>query len=331
MPDKSMLGKQFLRGSYPPLVTPFIGGEVDHDGYAELVERQVHGGSHGIVVTGTTGEPSTLSVAERAALVDTAVVAAHGRLPVVAATGSQSLAETLELTAAAESAGADAVLVVTPYYIRPPQRGLVAYFTKVAKSTGLPLLIYHIPGRAAVDLTVDSVAAIADSSPNLVGMKHASPDLGYAGRLMRRLGGDFRLFVGLEELSLPLLAMGAAGLMNAVGNLAPGRVAALCEAVFAGDLAQARRVNDDLAELNEAVFWDTNPIPMKYLMKRMGLLAENEHRSPMAPATPELCGRLDDLLARTPFLTAADPAPSVLPTPSRVPTPSPVPTPSLRD
>jgi len=285
-----------LRGSYTPLVTPFVGGEVAYDQYEVLVDQQVQGGSQGIVVTGTSGEPSVLTVAERRRLVETAVKAASGRLSVVAATGSQSLAETLELTRAAERAGAAAVLVVTPYYIRPPQRGLIEYFNTVAASTGLPLMIYHIPGRAAVDMKADTVAAITDASANVVGMKHASADLGYAAQLLRRLGPAFRLFVGLEELSLPMLAIGAGGVMNAVGNIAPDRVADLCTAVAKGDLLEARRVNDGLAALNEAVFFDTNPIPIKYMMKRMGLLMDNEHRSPMSRATPELERRLDALL-----------------------------------
>lgn len=292
----SSLADSDLRGSYTPLVTPFADGEVAYGEYEALVDNQVVGGSQGIVVCGTSGEPSLLSTAERSRLVETAVEAAAGRLTVVAATGSQSLAETLELTKAAERAGAAAVLVVTPYYSRPPQRGLIDYFDAVAASTELPLMIYHIPGRAAVDMKLDTVAAVAERAPNLVGMKHAAADLGYAAQLLRRFGSGFRLFVGLEELSLPMLAIGAAGVMNAVGNIAPERVVHLCEAVAKGDLTEARRVNDGLAALNEAVFFDTNPIPIKYMMKRLGLLVDNEHRLPMSRATPELESRLDALL-----------------------------------
>lgn len=285
-----------LRGSYPPLVTPFRNGDVDHDAYARLVEHQVEGGSRGIVVNGTTAEPSTLTVAERSELVRTAVAAADGRLTVVAATGSQSLAETLELTRDADAAGADAVLVVTPYYSRPPQRGLVEYLRQVAGSTGLPTLLYHIPGRAAVTVEIDTLEAMAEAAPNLVGMKHASTDLGLVTEALARIGRDFRIFVGLEELTFPMLALGAAGAMNAVGNIAPAKVAELCELVEKGDLDAARDRHFELFELNRAVFWDINPIPMKYLMKRQGLLDVNEHRVPMMAATPELERRLDQLL-----------------------------------
>src|SRR5262249_13610623 len=186
-----------LRGSYPPLVTPFRDGRIDFDTFASLVERQARLGSPGIVVTGTTGEPSSLTTSERVELMQVAVKNAR-RIPVVAATGSQSLAETLELTMAAERLGADAVLVVTPYYIRPPQAGLVEYFVEVGRRTSLPLVIYHIPGRAAVSMTVDTVARIADRLPNLVGIKHAVNDVEFVTAVLARLGREFRVFCGLE-------------------------------------------------------------------------------------------------------------------------------------
>ena len=294
-----------LRGSYPPLVTPFKDGEVDYDIFAGLVERQIAEGSHGIVVTGTTGEPSTLTVEERTRLAKFAVETARGRVPVVAATGSQSHAETVALTAAAEKAGVDALLIVTPYFIRPPQRGLVEYYLDLGRRTGLPIMIYHIPGRAAVNMTVDTIAAIADKLPNLVGMKHAVNDLALVTEILARLGSGFRVFVGLEDLSFPMLAVGATGLMNAVGNLAPRKVADLCERMAAGDLAGGRALHFELFELNQAVFFDTNPIPMKYMMKRLGLLPNEEHRLPMVPATAELAKRLDGVLERSGLLPRA--------------------------
>lgn len=295
-----------FRGSFPPLVTPFRAGEVDYDAYERLVDHQVEGGSQGIVVNGTTAEPSTLTVDERNELVRIGVKAAAGRIPVVAATGSQSYDETLQLTRSAVEAGADALLVVTPYYIRPPQRGLVEYFTQVGRLSDLPLMLYHIPGRAAVTVEADTLEAIATAVPTFVGMKHAAVDLGLVTEAIIRLGADFRVFVGLEELSLPMLAVGAGGVMNAVGNLWPSRVAELCAAVTEGDLARARTLHYELFELNRAVFWDINPIPMKYMMKQLGILDHNEHRLPMMPAAPELETRLDALLDRVGLRTAAD-------------------------
>lgn len=292
-----------LVGSYTPLVTPFTDGAVDLAAYERLVDRQASGGSQGVVVTGTSGEPSSLTAAERLELVATATSAAAGRLPVVAATGTESLAETIALSDRAVKAGADAVLVVTPYYIRPPQRGLEEYFVRVAERVPAPLLIYHIPGRASVALEAATVEAIAARAGNLVGMKHASAELGLVTELLQRLGPEFRIFAGLEELSLPMLAVGARGLMNAVGNLVPDRVAALWRAVEAGDLAEARKVHAELWELNRAVFFDTNPIPVKYMLRRMGVLRGNEHRLPMASATPELERRLDGVLERAGLLS----------------------------
>ena len=296
------LESSFLRGSYPPLVTPFRNGEVDYDTYANLVERQIREGSHGIVVNGTTGEPSTLTLQERNRLVEIAVNAALGRIPVVAATGSQSHAESIELTLGAERAGAAAVLVVTPYFIRPPQRGLVEYYLDIGRRTDLPLLLYHIPGRAAVDLKLETIAEIAEGLPTLVGIKQATNDLGLVTALRARLGADFRVFVGLEELSFPMLAVGACGLMNAVGNLAPRRIADLYRAVVGGNLEEARRLHESLFELNQAVFFDSNPIPLKYMMMRMGLVPTEEHRLPMVGASPELAKRLDEALRRAGFL-----------------------------
>jgi 4-hydroxy-tetrahydrodipicolinate synthase len=299
------LAPDALRGSYPPLVTPLRHGEVDYEVYAGLVEMQIREGSHGIVVTGTTGEPTTLTPRERTRLVATAVKAAAHRIPVVAATGSQSLSETLELTAAAEEAGAQAVLVMTPYFVKPPPRGLVEYYFEVGRRTRLPVLIYHIPGRAAVEMKPETVAQIADRLPNLVGLKHAANDLGFVTAVLHRLGASFRVFAGLEELSFPMLAVGASGLMNAVGNIAPRRVADLYLAAARGDAATARRLHEELFEVNQAVFFDTNPIPIKYMMKRMGLLPNEEHRLPMVPATPELSERLDGVLQRAGLLPAA--------------------------
>lgn len=292
------LPKDFLRGSIPPLITPFRDGTVDYEAYAAMVEFQIAEGSHGILVNGTTSEPATLSVEERNRAVDVAVEAAAGRVPIVAATGSQSFADTEALTLHAEKAGADALLIVTPYFIRPPQRGLAAYYLELAKRTGLPWMIYHIPGRAAVSVTLDTLAEIADKAPNFVGMKHAVDDLGFVSRCLAKLGMDFRIFVGLEDLSYPMMAVGACGLMNAVGNLRPARLAAMCEAVWEGDLNKARDIHYALFEINQAVFYDTNPIPIKYMMKKTGLIPENEHRLPMVPALPELERRLDGVLER---------------------------------
>jgi 4-hydroxy-tetrahydrodipicolinate synthase len=291
-----------LKGSIPPLVTPFRNDEVDYDAYARLVEHQIKNGSHGILVNGTTAEPSTLSVEERNRLIDVAVQVAAKRVPVVAATGSQSLRETRQLTEHAAKAGADSLLIVTPYYIRPPQRGLVAYYLELASISNLPWMVYHIPGRTAVSVTIDTLKELRAKSPTFVGMKHAVNDLGFVSECVSALGPDFRIFVGLEELSFPMMAVGACGLMNAVGNLQPRILSDLCEAIWRSDLPRAQALHHQLFEINQAVFFDTNPIPIKYMMKRLGILPANERRLPMVPATAELEKRLDGVLKRAGLL-----------------------------
>lgn len=291
-----------LKGSIPPVITPFRDNEVDYDAYANLIEFQAANGSHGVLVNGTTAEPSTLTTTERNRLVDIAMEVTNGRIPVVAASGSQSYAETEVLTRHAVAAGVDALLIVTPYYIRPPQRGLVEYYLKIAAQHDTPWMIYHIPGRTAVSVTLDSMKEIRERSANFVGMKHAVNDLGFVTECFEALGNDFKVFVGLEELSFPMMTIGACGLMNAVGNLRPGILAEMCEAVWNSDLGRGRELHQQLLEINQSIFFDTNPIPIKYMLKKLGIMPTNEHRLPMVPATPELEKRLDAVLARAGLL-----------------------------
>lgn len=291
-----------IKGSIPPVVTPFRNGDVDFQAYAGLIDFQITEGSHGVLVNGTTAEPSTLTVAERNRLVDIAVETANGKVPIVAATGSQSLAETEVLTRHAVNAGVDALLIVTPYYIRPPQRGLIEYYLSLASQHEVPWMIYHIPGRTAVSVTLDTMCELRDKSAHFVGMKHAVNDLGFVTECFAALGDDFKIFVGLEELSFPMMTIGACGLMNAVGNLRPDVLSKMCEAVWQSDLQSGRDLHQRLLEVNQAVFYDTNPIPIKYMMKKLGLMPTNEHRLPMVPATPELEKKLDAVLERAGLL-----------------------------
>jgi 4-hydroxy-tetrahydrodipicolinate synthase len=302
------LPPHFLKGSYPPVITPFLeNGAVDYTTYERIIDFQIREGSHGIVVCGTSAEPSALTLAERCNLLEAAIRAAHGRVPVVAATGSQSHAETAALTDHATRQGADALLIVTPYYIRPPQRGLAAYYNDLGRRTDLPMLMYHIPGRASVTVTLETLEQIAEVTPHFVGMKHAAIELGLVSEVLVRFGFEFRIFVGLEELSFPMLAIGACGLVNAVSNIAPRKVADLYAAVASANMAEARRLHFELYDLNRAVFFDTNPIPIKYMASKLGILPGNYHRLPMMPATPEVERRLDAVLAaaRLPRTTVA--------------------------
>lgn len=284
------------RGSYTPLVTPFANGEVAYDAFDAAVERQVAAGSHGVVVTGTSGEPTSLSKAERAALFMRAVDVADGRIRVVAAAGAADLATTLALTAAAEKGGADAVMIVAPAFVKPSQAGLVEHFTTVAASTELPVLLYNIPGRAGVAIEADTVVRIVEACPRVIGVKHASPDLDYVTALLIALGDDFHLFCGLESYSYSFLAVGGSGLMNAVGNLLPSRIAALCEAVQAGDHQEALTIHRELFEINRAVFFDTNPVPLKAMLSQWGI-GSAEVRTPLTAMSPATAARVAAVLA----------------------------------
>ena len=291
-----------IKGSIPPIITPIKDGQVDYLTYARLIEYQIDNGSHGILVNGTTAEPSTLSAEERNKLIDVAMETTNGKLPVIAGTGSQSFFETEALTKHAINAGVDALLIVTPYYIKPPQRGLIDYFLNITKTTEIPWMIYHIPGRTAVSVTLDSMKELQERSPNFVGMKHAVNDLGFVTECFSALGNDFKVFVGLEELSFPMMSIGACGLMNAVGNLRPKILSEMCEAIWENDMKKGKELHQALLEINQAVFYDTNPIPIKYMMKKLNIMPSNEHRLPMTPATPELEKRLDEVLSRSGLL-----------------------------
>ncbi len=285
-----------LRGSIVPLVTPFKNGALDLDGLGRLVEWQIASGSHGISVTGTTGEPSSLTLDERKRVIQAAVEAVDGRVPFVPGTGSTNHAETLELTRYAEQVGADAVLVITPYYNRPSQQGLFQHFDAVAKAVGVPVILYNIPGRTAVNLEIDTVARLREANPNVVGIKEANKDFEHVNRLLGRLGRDFLVYSGIELLCFPVLAIGGAGYVSATGNLLPGDVARLYDLVAAGEWQAAQDLHYRLMPLNDAVFLEINPVPVKTALGLMGKISP-EVRLPLAPMSDANLAKLRQVLA----------------------------------
>jgi 4-hydroxy-tetrahydrodipicolinate synthase len=288
----------FLKGAFTPLIVPFQDGSVDYGRYANLIEWQIEQGTHGLLVNATSGEPTTLTLDEKARLIEVAVKTSAGRKPVVAGIPAESHAEAVRLLARAEQAGADAVVSVTPYYVRPPQRGLIAFFTDIAKRTKLPFLIYHIPGRAAVSVTAETFEAIAERCPNFIGLKNTDDNLALVSRLMNRFGSDFRIFGGLESTALAMSALGGCGMMITTSNVAPKQIARLNELCMADKFHEAQTLAMEIDELMTAPFLDTGPIPIKCMMKLMGLLPINEHRLPMMPATPELENQLKTVVKR---------------------------------
>mgnify|MGYP001770993838 FL=1 len=284
-----------LRGSLVPLVTPFRHGAVDWEGFAGLIEWQIASGSHGLVITGTTGEPSALTFEERVGLYRLAVEVARGRVPVVAGTGTNNFEETVRLSQAAQAAGVDALLVVVPYYVRPSQEGLFRYFQGIAERVDLPVILYNIPGRTAVNLEVDTVARLREACPNIVGIKEANKDFEHINRLLHRLGRDFLVYSGIELLCFPVLAIGGAGYVSATGNVLPDQVARLYDLVAADRWGEGRELHYALLPLNDALFIETNPVPAKTALGLMGKISP-EVRLPLAPMRPENVERLRQVL-----------------------------------
>jgi 4-hydroxy-tetrahydrodipicolinate synthase len=292
-----MPGRDFLRGAYCPLVVPFRDGKIDFDNYGALIERQIAEGTHGLLVNATSGEPTTLTVEERGQLVEFAIKTSSGRLPVCAGTASESFEATAGLIDRFDRAGADSILVVTPFYSAPPQRGAVSYFARLGARTRRPFLIYHIPGRAGFTLTVDTLSAIKDELPHFAGLKNTDTDVGFVTGALARLGRDFRIFAGLELPTLPMLGIGGCGMMITASNIAPGLVSRLYETFAKGDTDGAIALNLILYSLFRGVALESSPIPVKYMLKRLGVLKANEHRNPLVPASPEVERQLDAVLA----------------------------------
>jgi len=293
-----------LRGSLVPLVTPFRGGRIDESRFDDLLEWQIASGSHGVVIGGTTGEPAALSLDEREGLTVRAIRVARKRVPVVAATGTNNLDETLRLTAAARRAGADAVLVVVPYYTRPSQEGLYQYFRAIAGSVDLPVILYNIPGRTAVNLEAATIARLARDVPNIVGVKEANKDFEHITRVFHLSPKGFLVYSGIEMFCFSLLALGGAGHISATGNVLPAEVARLYDLAAAGRWDEARELHDHLLPMNEALFIDTNPVPVKHALGMMGKI-DPEVRSPLAPLSAEHTERLRGVLARYGVLAPA--------------------------
>ncbi|HXF57910.1 MAG TPA: 4-hydroxy-tetrahydrodipicolinate synthase [Actinomycetota bacterium] len=277
------------------MVTPFRDDySLDLDGAQALARRLLETGSDGLVVAGSTGEAPTLSHREKVDLFRAVVEAAEGRGKVICGTGTYDTAETVELTRAAEEAGADAVLVVTPYYNRPPQRGLVAHFTKVAESTALPVILYNIPGRTACTIEQDTLLRLAEVD-NIVAVKDSTGDFQALSRLFRELPPDFEVYSGDDWATLPMCSLGAKGVVSVASHLVGERIRDMVEMVHAGDLAGARKVHDELTPLFRALFVTSNPIPVKAALEIAGHPV-GPPRLPLVPASPEERGVLERAL-----------------------------------
>ena len=283
-----------LTGAMTALVTPFRGGEVDTRALEALVEAQIAGGINALVPCGSTGEAATLTHEEHLAVVRAVVRAARGRVPVIAGTGSNSTAEAIRLTRGAEEAGADAALLISPYYNRPTQDGIYRHYAAVADASGLPLILYNIPGRTGSNITPDTIARLA-RLPNIAGVKEASGNLAQVLEIIDESGADFGIYSGDDILTLPIMAAGGHGVIAVGANLMPRAYVELTDALLAGDLERARMQNHRLLPLMMALTLEVNPIPVKTALAMMGQCAD-EFRLPLTPMSPGARVRLEDVL-----------------------------------
>ncbi|MCL6264574.1 4-hydroxy-tetrahydrodipicolinate synthase [Craterilacuibacter sp. RT1T] len=275
-----------LTGSLVALVTPmFEDGQVDFDSLSNLVDFHIDNGSAGIVAVGTTGESATLTVDEHLAVVQAVIRHAAGRIPVVAGTGANSTAEAVELSRHAKELGADMTLSVVPYYNKPTQSGIYQHYRTIAEAVDIPLIMYNVPGRTIADMSNDTALKLAEI-PNIVGLKDATGDIGRACDLIRRAPADFALYSGDDPTGMAFMLCGGHGVISVTANIAPHAMSALCVAARAGNCHAAREINDRLQGLHKHLFIEPNPIPSKWALARMGLIASGI-RLPLEPMSSE--------------------------------------------
>lgn len=271
-----------FRGSIPALITPFRNGRVDEAALRKFIAWQIGEGSHGIVPVGTTGESPTLSEEEHKLVIEIAVDEAKGRVPVIAGTGSNNTEEALEYTRHAKKAGADAALIVVPYYNKPTQDGLYAHFKTIAKAVDIPIFVYNVPGRTVANITVETLARLAKDCPNIIGTKDASADLTRPSRQRIASGNDFIQLSGEDGTALAFNAHGGKGCISVTANVAPRLCAEFQDATLSGNYAKALTLQDRLMPLHVALFVETSPAPVKYAANLLGL-CEADVRLPLAP------------------------------------------------
>ncbi|MCE5277719.1 MAG: 4-hydroxy-tetrahydrodipicolinate synthase [Planctomycetaceae bacterium] len=287
------MARMKLEGSMTALVTPFAGGEVDYAALGRIIDAQIAGGTQGLVPCGTTGESPTLNYAEHDRVIEFTVERTAGRVPVIAGTGSNSTAEALELTAHAKKAGADACLIVNPYYNKPTQGGMIEHVKRLAE-IDLPIVLYNIPGRAGIELSAETVVRMYREIPQVVAVKEATGKLDMASAIAAEC--DITILSGDDSLTLPIGSVGGRGVISVLANLLPAEVRKLCDLMLAGDMAGAAAQHLKLFPLFRGIFMETNPIPIKAAMAMAGMI-RNELRLPMTPLSEKLRPELAKLLA----------------------------------
>jgi len=278
-----MPAKTNFRGSFTALVTPFNNGSVDEKAFRDLVEWQIAEGTNGLVPVGTTGESPTLSHSEHNKVVEWCIDQAKGRVPVVAGAGSNSTKEAVELSQHAEKAGADAVLIVTPYYNKPTQEGLYQHYKAINDAIGIPIIIYNIPPRSVIDMSVDTMKRLYELK-NIAGVKDATANMARVSQQREACGPDFNQLSGEDITALGFNAHGGHGCISVTANVAPRLCSEFQAACGRGDYAAALKIQDKLSPLHQNLFIETSPAPVKYGMSLIGKCSENV-RLPMVPAS----------------------------------------------
>jgi len=291
-----------FHGSMPALVTPFKDGKFDEPAFRALVDWQISSGSHGLVPVGTTGESPTLSHAEHRRVVDVCIDEARGRVPVIAGAGSNNTHEAIELAKHAEKAGADAVLVVTPYYNKPTQEGLYQHFKAVNDAIGIPIIIYNIPPRSVIDMSVETMKRLSELE-NIVGVKDATGDVGRVSKQRHAMGADFIQLSGEDMTALAHMAAGGHGCISVTANIAPAQCAELMEAVLKGDYSAALHLQDRLIPLHAALFLEPGVAGVKYAMSLIGR-AQNQLRLPLTPVSANVESAIRRAMAHAGILNA---------------------------
>ncbi len=290
-----------FKGSIPALVTPFRNGAVDEKAFQEFVDWQIKEGSHGLVPVGTTGESPTLSHAEHKRVIELCIEAAGGRVPVMAGAGSNNTVEAIDFATHAEKAGADALLIVTPYYNKPNQPGLIAHFRAIDAAVGIPIYIYNIPGRSVIDMQPETMAELFRTSRNIKGVKDATANMARTSRQRELCGPDFVQLSGEDITALGFNAHGGTGCISVTANVAPRLCSQFQEATLAGDFATALSIQDRLAPLHNALFIEPNPTGAKYALSLLGKL-ENELRLPLVPVSEPTKAAIRDAMTHAGLL-----------------------------
>ncbi len=285
-----------FEGAIVAIVTPFKDGQVDEETYRQLIEWHIKSGTHGIVPVGTTGESATLSHDEHKKVIEICVDQVAGRVPVIAGAGSNNTAESLDLAKFAESVGADAVLMVTPYYNKPTQEGLYQHYKTVAEAIKIPIIVYNVPGRTSVNLLPETVARLAKIK-NIVGIKEASGDLKQVSKIIQLCGPRFTVLSGDDPTAFPTMALGGRGVISVASNVIPKEMAQMMNYCLKGDWDKARRLHYKYFSLFTGLFIETNPVPAKTALHLMGKIPSPEVRLPLAPMSEANLEKLKEILS----------------------------------